>query len=232
MEGYQELKELWILKDCKQDTCRDFIQYGKIVTYPRNRFCIRAREENSNIFFILEGKVQIYNLTKCGKKKILFVLGKHNIANESTRSRVDFNTIFCETLEKCRFLCDQKRQNDAADGTGLRLDEESVPVSGTETLAAGTSAEKYCWQYLSGEKTCLQTLEAGKDFGIPSEKGIKIDMDLPVTFLADLLGVPRETASRVCGKLQDFGLIIMEKKKIYIPDPLKWLLFTEQENIK
>ena len=29
MEGYQELKELWILKDCKQDTCRDFIQYGK-----------------------------------------------------------------------------------------------------------------------------------------------------------------------------------------------------------
>ena len=42
MEGYQELKELWILKDCKQDTCRDFIQYGKIVTYPRNRFCIRA----------------------------------------------------------------------------------------------------------------------------------------------------------------------------------------------
>ena len=52
-------------------------------------------------------------------------------------------------------------------------------------------------------------------------------MDLPVTFLADLLGIPRETASRVCGKLQDFGLIIMEKKKIYIPDPAKMAAYSE-----
>ena len=169
MEGYQELKELWILKDCKQDTCRDFIQYGKIVTYPRNRFCIRAREENSNIFFILEGKVQIYNLTKCGKKKILFVLGKHNIANESLVA--DFNTIFCETLEKCSFFVIRKDRMMQLMEQDFALTKNLFRYQERKLWRLGTSAEKYCWQYLSGEKTCLQTLEAGKGFWHPVREG-------------------------------------------------------------
>ena len=169
MEGYQELKELWILKDCKQDTCRDFIQYGKIVTYPRNRFCIRAREENSNIFFILEGKVQIYNLTKCGKKKILFVLGKHNIANESLVA--DFNTIFCETLEKCSFFVIRKDRMMQLMEQDFALTKNLFRYQERKLWRLGHQLEKYCRQYLSGEKTCLQTLEAGKGFWHPVREG-------------------------------------------------------------
>ena len=223
MGGYQELKELWILKDCKQDTCRDFIQYGKIVTYPRNRFCIRAREENSNIFFILEGKVQIYNLTKCGKKKILFVLGKHNIANESLVA--DFNTIFCETLEKCSFFVIRKDRMMQLMEQDFALTKNLFRYQERKLWRLGHQLKNTVGSIYLERKLASKLWKLARDFGIPSEKGIKIDMDLPVTFLADLLGVPRETASRVCGKLQDFGLIIMEKKKIYIPDPAKMAAF-------
>ena len=37
--------------------------------------------------------------------------------------------------------------------------------------------------------------------------------------LADMLGVPRETTSRVCSTLTEAGLIVIKKKRIFIPDP-------------
>ena len=223
MEEYKDLEKLWVLKDCSSSTCRRFIQYGKIVTYPRGYQCIRAREDNSVIFFILDGKVQIYNLTKCGKKKILFVLGKNNIANESLVG--DFNTIFCETIEKSSFFVIRRE-------VLLSLMEADF----TFTKALFGYQERKLWRlghqlkntvgsiYLE-RKLASKLWKLARDFGIPAERGILIDMDLSVTFLADLLGAPRETTSRVCRKLTEYGLIHMEKKKIYIPDTAKMSAF-------
>ena len=101
MEDYKNTEPLWALKECHTDTRLEFLRRGNILSYPKGHLCLRAREENTNIFFILSGKVQIYNLTKCGKKKILFILGKNHIANESLVGKQ--NTIFCETIENCSF---------------------------------------------------------------------------------------------------------------------------------
>ena len=57
-----------------------------------------------------------------------------------------------------------------------------------------------------------------RDFGKPCERGTEIDLNLPITFLADMLGVPRETASRACNRLVNEGLIRIEKKRIFIVD--------------
>ena len=54
---------------------------------------------------------------------------------------------------------------------------------------------------------------------------IEIDMNLSITFLADMLGVPRETASRACSMLIDYGLIKMEKKRIIIVNAHKMSAF-------
>ncbi len=48
-----------------------------------------------------------------------------------------------------------------------------------------------------------------------------IDINLPITFLADMLGAPRESTSRLCKTLTDLGLIRMERKQITILDPEK-----------
>ena len=68
-------------------------------------------------------------------------------------------------------------------------------------------------------KLASKLWKLARDFGVPSQNGILIDMDLTVTFLADLLGAPRENTSRACRKLCGLGLIHMEKKKITLPDP-------------
>ena len=223
METYKNLEELWVLKESNSDTRLRFTQLGKIISYPKGQFCLRAQEDNANIFFILEGKVQVYNLTKCGKKKILFVLGKDNIVNESfAGSR---NTIFCETIERCYFYAIRREllltlmENDFQFTKSL-LQYQERKLWRLEHQLKNTLGSIYLERKLASKLWKL-----ARDFGIQTNKGILIDMELSITFLADLLGAPRETTSRVCRKLTDYGLILIEKKKIYIPDKEKMALF-------
>ena len=189
MENHIDAAQLWLLQNLKPDIRSCFLQLGQTISYPKGHLILRVRERRPDILFILGGKIQIYTLTKCGKKKILFILGKDNIANDSFL--YDSNAVYCETLETCQFF--QIRREAL-----LSLMEKDFQL--TKALFA------------------YQEWKLARDFGRPTEKGVRIDMDLSVTFLADLLGAPRETTSRVCKKLADQGLIYMEKKKIYIPD--------------
>ena len=75
---------------------------------------------------------------------------------------------------------------------------------------------------LSGEKRLAAKLfKLGKDYGVYSGDGTRIDMSLSITYLADMLGSKRETVSRQVKKLTELGLIRMEKNHITIPDMKK-----------
>ena len=74
-------------------------------------------------------------------------------------------------------------------------------------------------------KLASKLWKLGRDFGTDTSQGLRINISLSITFLADLLGAPRETTSRVCRKLAEAGLIRMEKKTIWLPDPQRIVLF-------
>lgn len=230
MNEYRSPEQLWMLEGCDADTRLRFMQLGKIAAYPKGRLCLHAGGDNANIFFVLEGKVQIYNLTKCGKKKILFILGSNNMVNESLAG--SRNTIFCETIEQCRFFVIRRERL-------LSLMEEDFQL----TKALLQYQERKLWRLEHQLKNTLGSIylerklasklwKLARDFGIPTERGILIDIDLSITFLADLLGAPRETTSRVCRKLTDYGLITAEKKKIYIMDAEKMAHFYKNGSVE
>ena len=223
MQDCEKIERLWLLKEVKDETRKRFLQLGRIAVYSKDRLCLRGQEESPDIFFILDGKVQIYTLTKCGKKKILFILGGDNIANDSIvyPSRV----IFCETMERCRFYLIQRElllslmEKDFLLTKAL-LEYQERKVFRLEHQLQNTVGSIYLERRLASKLWKL-----ARDFGRQTDKGMLIDMDLSITFLADLLGVPRETTSRVCKRLANQGLIFMEKKKIYIPDMERMAVF-------
>lgn len=216
MENHIDAAQLWLLQNLKPDTRSCFLQLGQTVSYPKGHLILRVRERRPDILFILGGKIQIYTLTKCGKKKILFILGKDNIANDSFL--YDSNAVYCETLETCQFFQIRREALLSLMEKDFQLTKalfayQEWKLSRLEHQLKNTVGSIYLERRLAAKLWKL-----ARDFGRPTEKGVRIDMDLSVTFLADLLGAPRETTSRVCKKLADQGLIYMEKKKIYIPD--------------
>lgn len=223
MQDCERIEQLWLLKDLREETRSQFLQLGRIAVYPKGHLCLRGQEENSDIFFILDGKVQIYTLTKCGKKKILFVLGRDNIANDSIL--YPSKVIFCETMEQCRFYLIRRElllslMEKDFPLTKALLEYQERKVFRLEHQLQNTVGSIYLERRLASKLWKL-----ARDYGRPTDKGTLIDMDLSVTFLSDLLGAPRETTSRVCKKLADQGLIFMEKKRIYIPDMERMAVF-------
>ena len=74
-------------------------------------------------------------------------------------------------------------------------------------------------------KLAAKLWKLARDFGRETSAGLEIDINMSVTFLADMLGAPRETTSRLCRTLVEYGLIRMEKKRIFIADPQKMSQF-------
>ena len=68
------------------------------------------------------------------------------------------------------------------------------------------------------KKLAAKIYKLGRDYGVETEEGIVIKMNLTVTYLADLLGSQRETVSRALKILQDKKLISYKDKIILIYD--------------
>lgn len=216
MKNHRKPEELWLLADCKIETKQHFLEEGTLVSFHKDRLCLSAGDNNHSLYFILDGKASIYNLTKTGGRKILFVLGPGNLANESVTQ--DYNSIFCETLEPCQFFKISRKlflslmEHDFALARAL-LGYQEQKIRRLEYQLKNTVGNFYLER-----KMASKLWKLARDFGIPTDQGILIDMELPVTFLADLLGSPRENTSRACRKFCSLWLILMDKKKIVIPN--------------
>ena len=67
-------------------------------------------------------------------------------------------------------------------------------------------------------KIAAKLWKLGRDFGVDTEDGVMIDIDLTITLMADLVGAPRENVSRACKVLTDRGLIHYGNKRFTLID--------------
>lgn len=67
-------------------------------------------------------------------------------------------------------------------------------------------------------KIAAKLWKLGRDFGVDTEDGVMIDIDLTITLMADLVGAPRENVSRACKVLTDRGLIRYGNKRFILID--------------
>lgn len=191
---------------------------GKIVKCQKNTTIIRAKEPANSIYYVLSGKVIVYNLTRHGKRKIIFVLGKGNMVNDNVTNS-SYSATFCDTIEESTLFAIGSK-------TFLKLLEQNFSL----TKAILSEQEWKMWRLSHQLKNTMGSIymerklaaklwKLARDFGSPSGEGIQIDLNMTITFLADLMGAPRETISRLCATLTDYGLMKMERRKITITDP-------------
>ena len=59
-----------------------------------------------------------------------------------------------------------------------------------------------------------------RDFGVPDQKGITIDLKLSHQAIAEAIGSTRVTITRLLGDLRNSGLVQIDRKKITVLDPI------------
>ena len=59
-----------------------------------------------------------------------------------------------------------------------------------------------------------------RDFGVPGDRGITIDLRLSHQAIAEAIGSTRVTITRLLGDLRNAGLVEIDRKKITVLDPI------------
>ncbi|HJB28970.1 MAG TPA: Crp/Fnr family transcriptional regulator [Candidatus Blautia faecavium] len=218
------LKGIEFFKNIDSHTLQELSSHGRVREYDKGMIVYRAKEQVKYIYFQLQGKSILYNMTHSGSRKIIFILGRGELLNDNV-SGEQKTSLFCETIEKSAIL-------EIPFSVFLKQMEKDFKL----TSKVISSQERKIWRlghqlkntmgsiYLE-RKLAAKLWKLSRDFGIKTERGTEIDIRMSVTFLADLLGAPRETTSRVCKTLMEHGLINMNRKRITITDPERMSYF-------
>lgn len=221
---YDYLKRCSSLSKLDKRTLTQLWIAGSVRRYDKGETILHAKESLPNIYFLLSGKAIQYNLTHLGKRKILFVFGAGNLLNDHVFDN-HLSSIYCEALEKSLVFSLSKddfvkmMEKNFALVQGVMMDQEKKFWRLSHQLK-NTVGNIYMERKLAAKLWKL-----ARDFGIERKDGIEIDINMNMSFLADMLGTPRETASRLCKNLKEYGLIRQEKKHIIVCDKDKLSYF-------
>lgn len=214
-----------------------FSQVSKNTIYKLNEICFvkelkkgehlfRDKEVIKSIYVIKSGKLALYKQSESAQKKVIFILGKDTIVNEVIIDDLP-SSINCEAFEKTEVLCFDRV---------LFLDvmKDDFELS---KIIINSLAMKVRRLYRQGKnsipikvekRVAAKLWKLSKDYGIEIDEGTLIDLNITITYLADMFGAPRETISRALKILSNEGLIINKNKKIIVPDREKLVKFFKE----
>lgn len=204
-----------------------FSQVNKNTIFKLNEICFvkelkkgehlfRDKEVIKNIYVVKSGKVALYKQSESAQKKVIFILGRDTIVNEVIIDDLP-SSINCEAFEKAEILCFDRM-------LFLDIMKDDFELS---KIIINSLAMKVRRLYRQGKnsipikvekRVAAKLWKLSRDYGIEIEEGTLIDLNITITYLADMFGAPRETISRALKILNNEGLIINKNKKIIVPD--------------
>ena len=214
-----------------------FSQVSKNTIFKLNEICFvkelkkgehlfRDKEVINSIYIIKSGKLALYKQSESAQKKVIFILGRDTIVNEVIIDDLPAS-INCEGFEKAEVLCFDKVKF-------LDIMKEDFELS---KIIISSLAMKVRRLYRQGKnsipikvekRVAAKLWKLSRDYGIEMEEGTLIDLNITITYLADMFGAPRETISRALKILNNEGLIINKNKKIIVSDRDKLARFFKE----
>lgn len=218
MDNMNKIKQLKIFRNINDNTLNNILSIGKIVHYPKKTVLIRTREKPGFIYIQLSGKSMEYEVTYNGKRKVFFILGEGDLLNGNVFNNKS-SSMYCETVENSTFLVIPLEKFNNIMSTDFALTKNIMILQEQKIWKLSRHLINTSCSISLEKRLVAKLWKMALDFGIDTDQGREIDMNLSITLLADLLGAPRESVSRICSKLIENKMIIIDKKRFIIIDP-------------
>lgn len=211
-----QLEKMELFNKISKNTKEALADFGESKCYIKGSHIFRDKEKVNKIYIVYSGKVALYKLNESAQKKIVFILGEGSIINAVVLDNLPAS-INCEAFEKAEILAFDKIKFEEV----MKSDFELTKI----VMSSLTIKVRRLYRQLKNstpikveKRVAAKLWKLSKDYGINIEDGTLIDLNISITYLADMFGAPRETISRALKLLQEKDLIICEKKKIIIKD--------------
>jgi CRP-like cAMP-binding protein len=207
----------WLFSDLGSQAREKIRKMSRSLHYPKGEVIFQEGEPAFGLYIICQGKVKLAKRSLRGKKQILKLLGPGEVLGEKTLFDREVYTAYAETLEETTLHFMEREPL-----FEFLKEHPEVTLKFIEKLARELKAfqDKLMEASYEGslERLARLLLLMSKQYGVQTEKGLDIGVDLSRQELAELAGVATETVIRMLSRLKDRGLIALEGSRIYIRD--------------
>lgn len=180
----------------------------------------RDKDRVNTLYIVTGGLVSLYKNSSSGDKKVIFVYGKGNLVNEVIVNGLPAS-INCEAISDATLLCFPIDQFLAVMEEDFCLSKAVMDSMSIKIRRLYRQLKNTGSSIRIDKKIAAKLWKLSMDYGRPCGYGSKIELEMTITFLADMLGAKRETVSRQLKLLGDEGLVIFRDNRFIIPDPEK-----------
>ena len=190
----------------------------------RRRGCLLAGRDarqlelyENTVYFVSQGVVALFTRTRTGARKIVFFLGAGQLLSHSVLATRPC-TLLGEVIADAVLLATPRDSFQRLVARTPALSQALLRHYETDLWRMSHQLKNTAGYLPVERKLAIKLQKLGQEFGRDGPQGRAIPFPLTITQLADFVGVPRETASRCCGRLGELGLLRYEKRRFLLPD--------------
>lgn len=209
------MNNIEVFKDIKESSKIELKKILKERQLSTKEILFNERDIVDKVYFLKSGKISIFKMNENGERKIIFILRSGEIINEISFDNTKSTTIGCEAFDKAIILeCKVK--------DFIKVMEEDFTLT-KNILISTQNRNRRLYRQLKNsisiridKKLAAKLYRIGKEFGVCKGEWTLLNVNLTITYIADMLGCKRESLSRAMKILQDEKLVKIEGKKVYI----------------
>lgn len=201
---------------------------GSLREMDKGEHLFRDKEPVNFLYFIIYGAAALYKLNSLGESKVIFICSKGNMLNEVIIQDLPAS-INCEILKKSLILSFPKSTFIQVMSQDFALTKAVMDSMSIKIRRLYRQLKNTTNSIRLDKKIAAKLWKLSMDYGIPCDNGIKIDVELSITYLADMLGSKRETVSKQLKVLGSEGLLIFEKNHFIIPNRDALMVYFKKE---
>lgn len=209
------MNNIEVFKDIKESSKIELKKILKERQLSTKEILFNERDIVDKVYFLKSGKISIFKMNENGERKIIFILRSGEMINEISFDNTKSTTIGCEAFDKAIILeCMVK--------DFIKVMEEDFTLT-KNILISTQNRNRRLYRQLKNsisiridKKLAAKLYRIGKEFGVCKGEWTLLNVNLTITYIADMLGCKRESLSRAMKILQDEKLVKIEGKKVYI----------------
>ena len=213
----QAVERCHVFQQAGPETRKQAVSCGVLKQYNKNELIFREREEVQRIYFVVYGYVILFRLNCHCDRRIIFICGDGELLNEITLEETEASNSAQAFVEVTvlSFYRNQFLMMMASDFNFNKavFNSASKKIRRLYHQIANTSN-----MFLLERQLASKLWKTARDFGVQTQEGMWISFEMPVTFLADMVGARRESVSRAVRILKEKGVLRVKKNRFLIPD--------------
>jgi CRP/FNR family transcriptional regulator len=201
MKNTELIKKLTLFSELLEQDLERIASISMERNYKKNMIIFMEEEPGDAFYYIRSGKVKIFRTYEDGREHILRILGEGDVFGEVT------------LFSNINYPASASTYEDAIIGIIKNADLETLikanPELSLKLLKLFANKLIFAQQKIKDltfndvfSRTASQLLKLAKEYGVKTEKGTSIKIQLSRQELAEMVGTTRETISRVISKFK------------------------------